>query len=162
MIKLHPPKLSRTTIKSVNNVLKTNWLSTSGKNINKLETKLGKINNTKYCCATINGTSALDLAIKSIKPNEDCEIITTSLSWISTVNAILYNDIKPIFLNIDNNFNLNLDDLEKFIINETYVRKNILYNKKTNKRIIAILYTNLYGNTLNIYKIKRILKKKRY
>ena len=160
MIKLHPPKLSRTTIKSVNNVLKTNWLSTSGKNINKLETKLGKINNTKYCCATINGTSALDLAIKSIKPNEDCEIITTSLSWISTVNAILYNDIKPIFLNIDNNFNLNLDDLEKFIINETYVRKNILYNKKTNKRIIAILYTNLYGNTLNIYKIKRILKKK--
>ena len=160
MIKLHPPKLSRTTLKSVNKVLKTNWLSTSGKNINKLETKLGKINNTKYCCATINGTSALDLAIKSIKPNVDCEIITTSLSWISTVNAILYNDIKPIFLNIDNNFNLNLDDLEKFILNETYIRKNILYNKKTNKRIIAILYTNLYGNTLNIYKIKRILKKK--
>ena len=33
MIKLHPPKLSKNTVKEASKILKTNWLSTSGKNI---------------------------------------------------------------------------------------------------------------------------------
>ena len=158
MIKLHPPKLSNKTIKNVNKVLRSNWLSTSGKNISRLENKLSKIHNVKYCCATINGTSALDLAIKSIKTDDNEEIITTGLSWISTVNALLYNNISPIFLNISKDLNLNLDDLEKFIQNETYVENRRLFNKKTNKKIIAVLFVNLYGKTLDIHRIKKIIK----
>ena len=114
MIKLHPPKLSKNTVKEASKILKTNWLSTSGKNIINLEKKLSNFHNTKYCCATINGTSALDLAIKSIQIN-DAEIITTSISWISTVNTILYNNLNPIFLNVDSSLNLNLEDLQSFL-----------------------------------------------
>lgn len=159
MIKLHPPKLSETTIKKVNKVLRTNWLSTSGSNIQKIEKRLSKFNNQKYCCATINGTSALDLAIKAIKKDDNCEIITTSISWISTVNAILYNNINPIFLNIDQSLNINLNDLDSFLKKETFVKNKILFNKKTRKKIIGIIYTNLYGKTIDIKKLKKLIKK---
>lgn len=158
MIKLHPPKLSKNTVKEVTKVLKTNWLSTAGKNINKLEKQLSNFHNTKYCCATINGTSALDLAIKSIKTDDDAEIITTSISWISTVNAILYNNLKPIFLNVDNSLNLNLEDLQSFLYEKTFTKNKILFNKKTKKKIIAIVYTNLYGKVIDFKKLKKIIK----
>ena len=136
MIKLHPPKLSQNTIKEVTKVLKTNWLSTAGKNINKLEKQLSNFHKTKYCCATINGTSALDLAIKSIKTN-DAEILTTSISWVSTVNTILYNNINPIFLNVDSGLKLNLEDLQSFLYENTFVKNKILFNKKTKKKLKA-------------------------
>ena len=157
MIKLHPPKLSQNTIKEVTKVLKTNWLSTAGKNINKLEKQLSNFHKTKYCCATINGTSALDLAIKSIKTN-DAEILTTSISWVSTVNTILYNNINPIFLNVDSSLNLNLEDLQSFLYENTFVKNKILFNKKTKKKIIAIVYTNLYGQVIDFKKLKKIIK----
>ena len=157
MIKLHPPKLSQNTIKEVTKVLKTNWLSTAGKNINKLEKQLSNFHKTKYCCATINGTSALDLAIKSIKTN-DAEILTTSISWESTVNTILYNKINPIFLNVDSSLNLNLEDLQSFLYENTFVKNKILFNKKTKKKIIAIVYTNLYGQVIDFKKLKKIIK----
>ncbi len=159
MIKIHPPKLSKITRRKVNEVLKTNWLSTAGSNISKLERQLAKAHKLKYCCATINGTSALDLAIKSIKKDEESEIITTSISWISTVNAILYNNIKPIFLNVDHTLNLNLKDLETFLIKNTFIKNKNLFNKKTKRKIIAIVYTNLYGKVIDIKKIRKIIKK---
>ena len=159
MIKIHPPKLSKITIRKVNKVLKTNWLSTAGSNIAKLESELAKAHKIKYCCATINGTSALDLAIKSIKKDEESEIITSSISWISTVNAILYNNIKPIFLNVDHSLNLNLEDLETFLINNTFVKNRTLFNRKTKKKILAIVYTNLYGKVIDIKKLKKIIRK---
>ena len=158
MIKLHPPKLSKNTVKEASKILKTNWLSTSGKNIINLEKKLSNFHNTKYCCATINGTSALDLAIKSIQIN-DAEIITTSISWISTVNTILYNNLNPIFLNVDSSLNLNLEDLQSFLEEKTFVKNKILFNKKTKKKIIAIVYTNLYGKAVDIKKMKEIIKR---
>ena len=159
MIKIHPPKLSKTTRRKVSEILKTNWLSTAGSNISKLERQLAKAHKIKYCCATINGTSALDLAIKAIKKDEESEIITTSISWISTVNAILYNNIKPIFLNVDHSLNLNLKDLETFLLNNTYIKNRNLFNKKSKKKIIAIVYTNLYGKVIDIKKLREILRK---
>ena len=160
MIKLHPPKLSQSTIQELNKILKTNWLSTAGKNIDRLEKKLTIINKVKYCCATVNGTSALDLAIKSISNNnQKNEIITSNMSFISSVNAILYNNHNPIFLNVDKYFNLNVDDFDKFINEETFKKNGYLYNKSTKKKIIALLYVNLYGRAIDIIKIKRMIKK---
>ena len=60
---LHEPTLSKLEIKYLNNCIKTNMLSTIGPYINIFENKIKKVTKSKHVIATINGTSALHIAL---------------------------------------------------------------------------------------------------
>jgi perosamine synthetase len=122
------------------------------------EKEIQKFTKSKYVIATINGTSALQAAIACLSPKDGDEILTTDISFISSVNAIHYNNCSPVFIGINNKFLLSEYKLETFLQNETYFKNGKTFNKKTKKRIIAILTVNTFGNLLNYKKIKNILK----
>ena len=115
MIFLHEPKFSFKETKYVKECLKTGWVSTSGKFVSKFEKKVSEITNSKFCLALNSGTSSLDLSLKILDIQGDCEIIVPTTTFIAPINTILYNQAKPIFMDIDNFGNLNSEKVIKFI-----------------------------------------------
>ena len=115
---------------------------TLGPYINKFEKKFSKFINSKYCISTNNGTDALILALKSINISEGDEVITVCNSFYATVGAIVALGAKPIFVDCDSRYQINVDQI---------------INKITNKTK-AILPVHWGGASPNMNKISKIAK----
>ena len=81
----------------------SNFVSSAGDGISKFEQKIAEFTGAKFAVATVNGTSALHLALKAVGVKKDDEVITQSLSFVATANAISYCGAKPIFVDVNAN-----------------------------------------------------------
>tara|TARA_B100000989_G_scaffold289757_1_gene262039 strand:+ start:1713 stop:2885 length:1173 start_codon:yes stop_codon:yes gene_type:complete len=152
MINLHEPYLDFKDKKLINSCIKSGWISNSGEYLKKFENNISKVLNTKYALSFINCTSALQISINLINYNERNEILIPSIGFISPANCILYNRCYPIFMDVDNNYLLDIEKTTNFLKNETYLKydkiekKNFCYNKKTSRKISTLLVIHTFGN----------------
>lgn len=160
MILLHEPNLKGKEKKNLNECINTNWISTSGKFIDAFEKQICKITNSKYAIAVNSGTSALhiSLILSNVKSND--EVIIPTVGFIAPVNAIRYCGANPVFMDVDEYLNIDVKKTIKFIEEETLTKNNITYNKKTNKKISALIVIHIFGNLVDINKLKNICEKK--
>ena len=100
-MKLSVPHIDKSDIRSINSVLKNEWISTSSKKVDIFEDKIAKFCNTKYAVALNSGTSAIHLGLKILGVDNTVEVIVPSLTFIATVNPILYLGAKPIIFDVD-------------------------------------------------------------
>jgi len=115
-----------------------------GKQVKNFEKNFSKYLGIKYCVGVSNGTDAIIMALKAIDIKKGDEIITTSHTAFATIAAITDVGATPVFIDIKE------DD---FTINTQKIVNKI--TKKT-KAIIAV---HIYGNPVDILKIKKISKK---
>ena len=121
MISLHSPYLKKAdrihAVKSIN----SQWISTSGSYIKKFENKFKQITGLKNSVAVSTGTNALQLALKISGANNSNEVLLPSLSFIATANAILYNNSNPVFVDIANDFNIDINKTINFLKSRTKI-----------------------------------------
>ena len=125
-------------INSVVEVLKSDFLTT-GPKIKEFEEELCRYTNAKYCVAVANGTAALHLA-SLVLLNKGDKVITTPNSFVATSNSILYVEAKPIFVDIKEDGNIDLDLCEEEL--------------KKDSSIKAIYVVHFSGNPVNQKKLK--------
>ena len=125
-------------INSVVEVLKSDFLTT-GPKIKEFEEELCRYTNAKYCVAVANGTAALHLASLVLLSKGD-KVITTPNSFVATSNSILYVEAKPIFVDIKEDGNIDLDLCEEEL--------------KKDSSIKAIYVVHFSGNPVNQKKLK--------
>ena len=125
-------------INSVVEVLKSDFLTT-GPKIKEFEDELCKYTNAKYCVAVANGTAALHLA-SLVLLNKDDKVLTTPNSFLATSNSILYVEAKPIFVDIKEDGNIDLDLCEEEL--------------KKDSSIKAIYVVHFSGNPIEQEKLK--------
>ena len=144
MINLHEPLIIGNEWKYLKNCLDRGWVSSSGKYVNDFEKKIAKYTGAKYAVACVNGTSALQISLEIIGVKKGDEVIAPSLTFIAPINAINYNDAKPIFMDIDRYYTIDIDKTIDFLNKETqtivknkFSRNSIVtINKKTGNRIM--------------------------
>ena len=116
-----------------------------GYEVEKFEKNFSKFTGSKYTVSLGNGTDALEIAIKSLNIKKNSEVIVPVNTWISTVEAILSNNLKVIFCDVNlDDYSICLHDLKK----------------KINKKTKVIMPVHLYGNPTNVPEIKKIIGKK--
>ena len=125
-------------INSVVEVLKSDFLTT-GPKIKEFEDELCRYTNAKYCVAVANGTAALHLA-SLVLLNKCDKVITTPNSFVATSNSILYVEAIPIFVDIQEDGNIDLDLCEEEL--------------KKDRSIKALYVVNFSGNPINQKKLK--------
>tara|TARA_A100001015_G_scaffold239553_1_gene272884 strand:+ start:7421 stop:8602 length:1182 start_codon:yes stop_codon:yes gene_type:complete len=138
--------------KSLTDCINSGWVTTSGKYVNLLKKKIASITKTKYVLLLVNCTSALQLAIRSLKPNRGDEILVPSMTFIASVNAISYNNCNPIFLDCDDDYLLDFNKTKEFIKKFTFKKNGYTFNKKTKKKIIALIIVHAFGNCVKLDK----------
>ena len=145
-IPVNKPKIFSYDKIFVNQALKTNWISSEGPFVRKFEMNFSKYNKRKYGVAVSNGTAALEIAIKSLNLKKNSEVIIPSFSIISTANAVIKNNLKPILVDCDlDTWNMN--------INKTL--------KKITRKTRAIIITHIYGLPVDLRKIIEVAKKRK-
>ena len=127
-------------IEEVVEVLKSDWITT-GPKIAGFEDALCRYIGCNYAVAVNSGTSALDIAVQTLNLPAGSEVITTPFTFVGTSNAILYNNLKPVFADIEK---------ETRNINPEEVRKKITKNTK------AIIYVDYAGQPCDIEELKEI------
>ena len=159
-MKLSVPHIDKSDIRSVKNVLKSEWISTSSKTVDMFEDKISNLCKTKYSVALNSGTSAIHLGLKILGVDNTTEVIVPSLTFIATVNPILYLGAKPIIFDVDQYHNLKIKDVINFIINETKFKNNKSINKKTKKVIKVVIVAHMWGRACDFSKLRNICKKR--
>ena len=159
-IPLCVPHLFDDEKKLVNQCLKSNWISSSGSLINKFESQIAKYTKSKYATACTSGTAALHLAMKVCDIKKNDEVIVPSLTFIATINSIIYVGANPFFVDCDNYFNIDVVKLIYFLNTNTYKKNGFTYNKITKKRIAAILPVHVWGNAVDLSNLHKLCKNK--
>ena len=156
---LHEPKLDGDEIFNVNKCLKTGWLSPSGNFVKIFQTKLENFTKSNLVL-TNSGTSALHLSLILSNVKKNTEVMVPTMSFIATINVVLYLGCHPIFFDCQkNNPNLDIFKVIQFLKKNTFRKNGNTYNKKTKKKISAIILTHVFGNVLEFNDLKIICRK---
>lgn len=129
-------------IVQINRIWKNQWLTNRGELVLELEKKIKDYLGVNSILITNNGTIPLQIAIKLL--GNQGEIITTPFSYVATTASILWENSKPIFVDIHPEF---------LTIDETKIESSIT-DKTT-----AILATHVFGNPCNVEYIEQLALK---
>lgn len=142
-IPLSRPDISPREKKYIIEVLNSGHLS-FGEKLHKFEQSFCSTFQSKYAVAMNSGTSALHVAVKSLGLNAGDEVITTPYSFIASSNCLLYEGVKPTFVDIEPvTLNMNIEKIEKAITPNTK----------------AILPVHIFGHPNNMDQIMEIATK---
>lgn len=159
-IALHEPCFIGNEKKYLLECIDSGFVSSVGEFVTRFEEALKEKTKTRFVIATNTGTAALHIALLANGVDENCEVITQSISFVATANAIAYTGAKPIFLDIDENtLSLSPKALEHFLENETYQKDNLSYNKTTHKAIKACIIMHTFGLSAHIKALKELCEK---
>lgn len=142
-VPLASPDITKREIKAVLSVLSTPILSL-GPKLTEFEKKIAAYTGAKYAVAVNSGTSALHLIIKALNIGPGDEVITTPFSFIASSNCILFENAKPVFVDIDP---------------ETYNIDPAKIERRITKKTKAILAVDVFGRPANWKELKKIAKK---
>ena len=150
-IPLSVPSLKGNEWQYVKECIDTEWVSSAGKYVKLFEEKIAEYTNSKYAVACVNGTSALQVSLRLAGVQPEDEVIVPALTFIAPVNAIAYNGANPVFMDSDNYYNIDVAKTIDFINNQTEFSNygsNVTVNRKTGKRIAAIIPVHVWGNAV--------------
>ncbi len=112
--------ITQEDIASVVEVLESDFLTT-GPKVKEFEEALCEFCGAKYCVVVSNGTAALHLAsLALLQPND--KVLTTPNSFLATSNAIVYAKAKPIFVDIAQDGNIDLDLCEEYLQKDSSIK----------------------------------------
>jgi len=146
MISYGKQTIDQTDIDAVLEVLKSDWL-TQGPHVEAFENSLKSFFGAKYACAVSNGTAALHLAGIALGWKPGDIIITTPITFLATVNSIVYSGATPDFADID---------IETYTIDPLKVEEKILYYKNKGLSIKAIIGVDFAGHPCDWKSLKEL------
>jgi perosamine synthetase len=147
-IPLSVPSLQGNEWAYVKECLDTEWISSAGKYVETFEARLAAFVGSPHAVACVNGTAALQVALKivGVKPGE--EVIVPTLTFIATINALSYLDAVPVFMDCDDFYNIDVEKTTEFLDRNTEFRAGATYNKSSGRRIAAIVPVHVFGNAV--------------
>lgn len=160
-IPLHVPLFIGNEKKYLLNTIDSTFVSSVGAYVNQFETMMCEITGAKHCIAIVNGTNALHMALLLADVTSEDEVLSQSLTFIATCNAISYIGAKPIFIDIDKDtLGMSPKALIHFLNNFAEIRVDgFTYNKQSNKRIKACVPMHTFGLPCRIDEIADLCKK---
>jgi perosamine synthetase len=159
-IPLHEPNFSGREKEYVLDTIESTFVSSVGAYVDKFEIMMSDLSKTQKAVAVVNGTSALQVALRLSGVISGDEVLTQALTFIATINAIIYNGASPVFLDVDlDTMGLSPNAVQVFLEENGELREGFCYNKKTNKKIAVCMPMHTFGFPVNLDELIVICKK---
>ncbi len=143
-IELDAPNISNKEKEYLSRCIDTGFVSTFGPFVPRFEEEFARYINIKRAVAIQSGTAALHIALYELGIKTGDEVIVPALTFVATVNPVLYVGATPVFVDVDlMTWNISPKEIEKRISSRTK----------------AILPVHLYGNPCNMDEIMKIARK---
>jgi len=157
-IPLHSPRFDGNEKKYLLQTIDSTFVSSVGHFVDTFEQGIADFTGVNYAIATVNGTAALHIALRLAGVEPGTEVITQSLTFVATCNAIRYCGALPVFVDVDRStLGLSPESLEEFMEEHCEVRDDgHCWNKSSNRRIAACLPMHTFGFPVELNKIKEL------
>ncbi|MBC6110562.1 LegC family aminotransferase [Pedobacter fastidiosus] len=145
-VSLHEPVFIGNERKYVLDAIDSTFVSSVGAYVNRFEEMMAELTGAKYAIAIVNGTNALHLALLLANVKAEDEVISQALTFIATANAISYIGAKAIFIDVDREtLGMSPTALRNFLEANAIKKEDGAYNKKTGKKIAAVVPMHTFG-----------------
>lgn len=129
-------------MRRINDILDNRWFTNNGPYVQEFETEIAKLIGVKHCVAICNATVALEIVIRALGLTG--EVIIPSMTFIATAHALQWQEITPVFCDIDPvTLCIDPDKVEKLIT----------------PRTTGIIGVHLFGRVCNVDALAEIAKR---
>jgi len=143
VIPVNEPLIGEKEIEYVNECLRTGWVSSAGKYIERFEREWSAYCSRKFGVAVCNGTVALELAVSALDIPAGREVILPSFTIVSCLEAVLRNNLTPVLVDCDpKTYCMDISDVRRKITSNT----------------AAIMPVHIYGHPANMQDILSLAK----
>ena len=142
---LSPPHMSGKEQQYISEVFESNYIAPLGEFVDRFEQSIKVYTGISNALAISSATAGLHLALRVLGVGQGDYVLASSFTFIGSVNAILYQNAKPIFVDSDESWNISPQLLKKAIA-------------QAPKKPKAIIVTHLYGQLCKIDEVISICK----
>jgi perosamine synthetase len=150
-IPLCVPHLEGSEWDYVRDCLDSNWVSSVGPYVGRFERALADRLGMPHAIATVNGTAALHVALLACGVEADDEVLVSTLTFIAPANAARYCGAWPVFIDVDPaTWQMDVGLVERFLRDECTASGGQLRNRRTGRRVSAIVPVHILGHPVDI------------
>jgi perosamine synthetase len=146
-IPLHAPAFHGNEKAYLNECIDSTFVSSVGPFVDRIEKEMASFTGSAHAIACVNGTAALHISLLLAGVQKGDLVLTQSLSFVATANAIAYTGAEPLFLDIDpKNLSLSAEAVAQFLRDECSLnpRKECVHNA-SGRRVKAIVPMHSFG-----------------
>ncbi|MAJ81453.1 MAG: aminotransferase DegT [Legionellales bacterium] len=156
-IPLHRPIFEGNERKNLIECIDSNFVSSVGQKVTDFENMIADFTGSNYAVATVNGTSALHVALEISGIGAGDEVITQALTFIATCNSIHYARAIPVFIDVDKDtMGMSPSSLKSFLEKNARKQNGQVFNKNSGRRIRGCLPMHTFGFPCRIIEIAAI------
>jgi perosamine synthetase len=158
-IPLCVPEIRGNEWKYVRECLDTGWVSSVGRFVDRFERSVAEAIGARHAIATVNGTAALHVALMLAGVEPEDEVLVSTLTFIAPVNAIRYVGAWPVFIDSrKSDWQMDPDRVAAFLEQECETRGERLVNRKSGRRVRAILPVHILGHLVDMDPIRELAR----
>src|SRR5262249_8911337 len=134
-IENHPPSLGPEEAELVQSALTTGWVSYGGRFVSEFEAALASATGFQHAVSLASGTCALQIALE-LFGLRGCEVFVPSLTFVAPASTIVRAGMIPVFIDVHpSSWQLDLEELERFIAEHCRSEAGSLINRRSGRRI---------------------------
>ena len=160
MIPLSAPEIRGNEWSYVKECLDTGWVSSVGPFVERFEGSVADFVGAKYAVATVNGTSALHVALRLAGVEAADEVLVSALTFIAPAYAVRYLGAFPVFIDAEPNYwQMDAQQVIDFLEKKCEWKNKELRNRSTGRRVRAILPVHILGHSVDVEAFRGVANK---
>ena len=148
-IYLSPPDVGPAEEEAVVRAVKSGWVAPLGPEVDAFEVEMAAFVRASHAVALSSGTAALHLGLKALGVQPGDSVITSTMTFVATANAISYIGANPVFV----------DSLDDGSVDPALVRDAVETEQQSGSRVGAIVPVDIYGRVANYSGVLAISEK---
>ena len=146
LICLSTPNFCGNEKKYVDEAIETEWVSTAGAFIGRFEEHMAAKLSAKAACACQSGTAGLHLCLRHFGVSAGDLVLVPTLTFIATVNAVLYQSAEPVFFDCDEHMCIRVDQVEEYLERDCHLEEGRIVETASGKTVKAVIPVHVFGD----------------
>lgn len=156
---LSTPNFRGNEKKYVDEAIDTEWVSTAGPFIARFEEKMADRLSAGQACACQSGTAGLHLCLRHFGVSAGDLVLVPTLTFIATVNAVLYQFAEPVFFDCDEHMCINVAQVEAYLERECRVEGGRTVEIASGKTVKAVIPVHVFGDFCDMDRLMELAER---
>jgi len=150
-IPLHVPVFKGNEEEYLVDCVRSNFVSSVGEYVDRFERMLVEFTGARYAVVAVNGTAALQVALRLVGVGRDDEVLVPALSFVATANAVRYLGAVPHFVDVSyTTLGIDPESLDDYLSQIGDKKDGALLNRITGRRIGAVVPMHTFGHPVDM------------
>ena len=157
-VHLHEPTFKGNEWVYLKECLDSTYVSSVGKFVDRFEDELSSYTGAKYAISVVNGTAALQIALKLAGVKAGDEVLIPALTFVATANAVTYCNATPHFIDSEEQtLGVDAAKLREYLLSNTSQQSGYCVNRNTGNVIRALVPMHTFGHPSDLENLLSIV-----